>query len=186
MGIPIGLSQQEETFLDDYVNSISKEYFGSPYEPKIKPKYEELPEGVGGVTATSCSPYGCKPESITLNKAEHAFHKYMGLVAPFHEKTHEAQMRELRYLPMAVGEDFIEGLTVYTNIEELLKKGETMFANVYYTSLSPAYKQYYHQMKELEQKGVSIKDLAKRANQKGMENVLGRKYSLSGNAGKYN
>ena len=43
-----------------------------------------------------------------------------------------------------VGEDFIEGLTVYTNIEKLLKNGEAMFAKVYYTSLSPAYKQNYH------------------------------------------
>ncbi|MCK4730507.1 MAG: hypothetical protein KAT28_04260 [Candidatus Aenigmarchaeota archaeon] len=186
MGIPIGLSQQEENYLNGYVGSISKEYFGASYNPKIKPKLGKLPEGVGGVTQTSCTPYKCKPESIVLNETEQAFHKYMGLIAPFHEKTHEAHMKALPYLPMAVGEDFIEGLTVYTNIEGLLKKGETMFAKVYFNSLSPAYKQYYNQMKEVEQKGVSIKDLAKRANQKGMEKVLGKKYSLSGSAGKYN
>ncbi len=186
MGIPIGLSQQEENFLDGYVNSISKEYFGASYNPKIKPVLDKLPEGVGGVTKTTCTPYGCKPESIVLNETEQAVHKYKGLVAPFHEKTHEAHMKALPYLPMAVGEDFIEGLTVYTNIEGLLKKGETMFANVYYNSLSAPYKQYYHQMKELEQNGVSIKDLAKMANQKGKEKVLGGKYSLSGSGKRYN
>ena len=186
MEIPIGLSQEEENYLDNYVKYISKEYFGVSYNPKIKPELGKLPEGVGGITKTSCTPYGCKPESIILNETEQAFHLYMRLVAPFHEKTHEAHTKELPYLPMAVGEAFIEGLTVYTNIKELLKKGETMFAKVYFNSLSPAYKQYYNQMEELEQKGVSIKDFAKMANQKGKEIVLRKKYSLSGNAGKYN
>jgi len=167
MEIPIGLSQEEENYLDNYVKYISKEYFGVSYNPKIKPELGKLPEGVGGVTKTSCTPYGCKPESIVLNETEQAFHKYMRLVAPFHEKTHEAHMKAFPYLPMAVGEDFIEGLTVYTNIEGLLKKGEIMFAKVYYDSLSAQYQQYYNQMKELEQKGVSIKDLVKKGNEIG-------------------
>ena len=186
MGIPIGLSPQEENYINDYVNSISKEYFGKAYKPKIKPALGELPEGVGGVTETSCSPYGCKPESIILNEAEQAFHQYKRLVPRFHEKTHEAHMRALPYLPYALTKEAIEGLTVYTNIENLLKKGEIGFANVYYNSLSDNYIQSYYKIKDLERSGVSIKEWAMKANEIGMEKALGRKYLLSESIGKYN
>ncbi|OYT43434.1 MAG: hypothetical protein B6U88_01010 [Candidatus Aenigmarchaeota archaeon ex4484_56] len=163
-------TKEEKKWVDDYVKKISEIYFG-PEKPKIEPDYDaKLPYGVGGVTISKCSPEGCYPYEIKINKDLYEMDTFRRLTPVIHEKTHEAHITNLPYLQLVLPEWFIEGLTVYTNVEPLIKSDNFKYAAAYLDSISSEYRNWYGQVREFAKK-VSLPEFLREANR------IGEKYS---------
>jgi hypothetical protein len=182
--IPAEFSWKDEDWMNDYVDGLSRSYFGKSYKPKLPLTPENLDGGVGGYMQSQCSPYdGCKPYKIAFDRKlieTKEFEKYVPII---HEKTHEAMTEAYPFLPYVWDTSLIEGFTVYVDIEKAIKDGRLDFAKAYYEDLSPEYKQYYRLVKyldsELKKKGSSIEQAAKYYNEYG-KNLLAYIATVSG------
>ncbi len=84
-------------------------------------------------------------------------------------------MKALPYLSIVWDTPEIEGLIVYSNIKALEENGDPKLAKIYYDTLSPEYREYYHVMEEVERKGgESIEELSRYWNKVG--EVLAKYY----------
>ena len=157
---PIEFSKEDEEWINNYVNEASKIFFGTPYKPKAPLIPEDLDYTIGGYTQFQCSPKGCYPRKIVLNRKLQEERKFAEYSIAIHEKTHEAMTQAYPYLPIILDEDLIEGIVIYATIEKALIDGNYDLALIIYNSLSPEYREYYHIFKklnrELEKEGIPI------------------------------
>jgi len=166
----IEFSQEDEEWINNYVDLLSREFFGKPYKPKSTLGFEDLEDSVGGYTQSQCSlKDGCKTRKIVLNRKLQEMIKFKEYVAAIHEKTHEAMINAYPYLPLVWDVPLIEGFTVYVDIEKAFRDGRPDIGMLYYEELSPEYKAWYHLIKkideELKKKGSSIEEAAKYYNE---------------------